>query len=284
MPDTTTTNYAFVKPEPGGSPGTWDDKLVADLDSIDAEIAKPRIIQSALAWGATVTVDLSLARVFTGTNTGVATIAFSNVPSATYAVRVLLVLTNGGANAITWPASVVWFNGVAPKLRAVGTDIVELVTRDGGTTWYAHKLLPPSVLYENTALLSTASTSEVSLGTFTLPANSFETNGRSLRVTMMGRCSAGGTSGTIKLKFGATNILSVTVNPSTDYAITVLIHRNGASTQTIAAMVVNGTAASAATTTTAETDTATIVVDFRGLVVGATTIRLEIAKIEFLGA
>lgn len=136
MPDTTTTNYALTKPEEGGSPGTWDTKLNADLDSIDAELAKPRIIQSALSWGATVTVDLALARVFTGTNTGVASIVFSNVPSSTFAVRVVLILTNGGANAITWPGSVVYLTGQAPVLKASGVDLLELTTRDGGTTWY----------------------------------------------------------------------------------------------------------------------------------------------------
>lgn len=115
---------------------------------MDAELFKPRIGQSALTWAATTTVDLSLARVFTGTNTAISTIAFTNVP-ATFpngavvpVVRCTLIITNGAAFAITWPASVSWTRGAAPQFKASGVDVVELVTRDGGTTWYGLGTFP----------------------------------------------------------------------------------------------------------------------------------------------
>ena len=140
MSTTFTANLGLDKPAQGDT--GWGSLRNTNVDDIDAEIVKPRILQSALTWGATTTVDLSLARVFTGTNSQITTIAFSNVPSTfpngavVPVVRCDLIITNGGAFAITWPGSVTWLAGVAPGLNPSGTDIVRLVTRDGGTTWY----------------------------------------------------------------------------------------------------------------------------------------------------
>ena len=50
--------------------------------------------------------------------------------------RVLtLIITNGGAFTVTWPASVKWAGGSAPTFSAAGVDVVTLLTVDGGVTW-----------------------------------------------------------------------------------------------------------------------------------------------------
>jgi hypothetical protein len=49
----------------------------------------------------------------------------------------VLEITNGGAFAITYPASVDFVGGVAPTLTASGKDQLVFTTRDAGTTYFA---------------------------------------------------------------------------------------------------------------------------------------------------
>lgn len=144
MADTLTSVFSLTKPgnlDAAGA-GLWGPKLNTDFDLIDAALARPQVPFNSPAYGATTTLDLNLGRVFVYTVAAIpSTIAITNVPAATFCARILVFITNGGLFAQTWPASVIWqpgsapLSGSAPTLRASGTDILELITKDAGVTW-----------------------------------------------------------------------------------------------------------------------------------------------------
>jgi hypothetical protein len=86
--------------------------------------------------GSTETFDLTNANFFSATLDQACTFTFSNPPASGDFGTFVLELTNGGAFAITWPASVDWPGGTAPTLTASGKDQLVFTTRDGGTNWY----------------------------------------------------------------------------------------------------------------------------------------------------
>lgn len=80
-------------------------------------------------------IDLAQGVVFTKTISENTTFTISGAPTGK-AATFNLILTNGGAATVTWPASVKWSGGNPPTLTASGIDVLTFLTPDGGTTWY----------------------------------------------------------------------------------------------------------------------------------------------------
>ena len=79
-------------------------------------------------------IDCSVASTFTKTISANTTFTISGVPSGMVST-ICLLLTNGGSYTVTWPANVKWPSATVPTL-STGTDLITLLTPDGGTTWY----------------------------------------------------------------------------------------------------------------------------------------------------
>lgn len=86
--------------------------------------------------GGTQDIDLTLGNCVTATvDTSSTTFTFSNPTASDEGCGFVLVLTNGGSQTVTWPASVDWPAATAPTLTASGVDVLVFHTTDGGTTW-----------------------------------------------------------------------------------------------------------------------------------------------------
>jgi hypothetical protein len=73
-------------------------------------------------------------------SSNITNLAFSNVPANGNVFRVrLFIRQSGGSYTITWPASVLWAQAGAPTLSTGSstTDVIELLTYNGGTSWFA---------------------------------------------------------------------------------------------------------------------------------------------------
>jgi len=258
----------------------------ADFDGIDAEIARPRLPFNSPTVGATTTCDLSLARVFVFTVSQATTLSFTNVPSASFACRIRLLITNGSAFLITWPAAVTWLAGIAPTFKASGVDEVELLTKDAGTTWYATlRNVRPGVLFQKNSL-QTTSTSDVSLTSYVLPAGTLAVNGQMLRITLNGDDIT--QNGTTNIRFGGTQISGHTVTLANQFRMQVILFRVGATAQSGDETFMQGNATpgnfagTMGQTSPAETLANAITIDFRGSVVSGGTLRYSSIVVELL--
>ena len=86
--------------------------------------------------GGTQDIDITLGNSVTATvDTSANTFTFSNPTASDEGCAFDLLLTNGGSQTVTWPASVDWAGATAPTLTSSGVDWLVFSTKDGGTIW-----------------------------------------------------------------------------------------------------------------------------------------------------
>lgn len=86
--------------------------------------------------GALVTIDLAASNNFVHVVTGAT--AFAVVAKDDFGFQLgTLVLSNGGAFAVTWPGTFKWADGAPPSLMTSGIDVITFFTIDKGVTFYA---------------------------------------------------------------------------------------------------------------------------------------------------
>ena len=94
-------------------------------------------VQTIDVSSANITLDTSLGNVFNLTmQSDITSLTISNVPSDGSTIT-LIVDNTAGNYDITWPSSVQWSGGSQPSLTSNGTDVITLITPNGGTVYYA---------------------------------------------------------------------------------------------------------------------------------------------------
>jgi len=96
---------------------------------------------SNTTFSATLSINASLVNSYRATLTANTTsFAIINVPPAGFVYTLTLFLTQDGTGnrTMVWPTGTKWSGGLAPTLTVTPgkTDIITLMTPDGGTTWY----------------------------------------------------------------------------------------------------------------------------------------------------
>ena len=115
----------------GGSSGTIS-YAIDQLESNVTTLQAPTAYNAGSLTGA-IELDLADGEYQYGTVTGATTLTFTGWPASGKVGAMTLEITNAGTS-ITWPAAMDWVGGNEPSFTAAGVDIIELLTRDNGTT------------------------------------------------------------------------------------------------------------------------------------------------------
>lgn len=107
------------------------DSVLVAAGKIQAQLNK---MDAVVAVGAAA-MDYSAGSFFTKTASTALTFTVTNLPATSICASIMLELTNGGSQTITWMTGVTWASGTAPTLTAAGTDVIGFYTFNAGTTW-----------------------------------------------------------------------------------------------------------------------------------------------------
>ena len=166
---TTSPVFGWLLPTEGGSSGTWDTLIneavngtaagAETIDGIDIvvsnikttadaalsraggdmtgeiDVLTERYVSVVTSTSGTITLDLDVGNFFSIVPSGDFTVAFSNVPAASDAVFIQIMITGGASHTPTWDSSIDWPAATAPTLTA-GVDLITGFTIDGGTIWH----------------------------------------------------------------------------------------------------------------------------------------------------
>jgi alpha-tubulin suppressor-like RCC1 family protein len=117
--------------------------FVGDGSNLTGIAATPFVGQNVTSVSGITTIDLSAGNVIYFTHDTDTTVAFANTTTTESITFIRTKDDTTTARSLTWPASVVWSGGVTPTLnnnpRSTDAQQFNLLTRDGGLTWYGHQ-------------------------------------------------------------------------------------------------------------------------------------------------
>ena len=121
--------------------GIMTGTLKGDGSGLTGIAATNWISNNVTANSGTTTVNLSLGNVVKFTQSADTTVSFANTGTSNIVSFIRIKDSNATTRTLTWPSSIKWNGGAAPDLVQINPsgeefDLITLLTRDEGVTWY----------------------------------------------------------------------------------------------------------------------------------------------------
>lgn len=152
------THRVPVDRSSSSSPAHWTGQQIADVRAYIGET-----VNSLGPINTNQSLSLADGRYIAATITGNVQFTFTSVPTG--ATDLFLELTDAGAYAITFAASLTWTGGTAPTLPTSGVALLHLRTRNGGTTYLASMVSDEQEFAASAITSGTLATARLGSGT-----------------------------------------------------------------------------------------------------------------------